>query len=115
MKRAASPSSSAWPVRSKPSTLQGYAGHDELLHFFNQSLDMICIANLEGYFELLNPAWKTTLGWTPRELQARPFAEFVHPDDRPATLAEVAKLGRGGVVVRFENRYRCRDDSYRWL
>ena len=89
--------------------------HAECLHLFTRSMDMLCIANLDGYFTRLNPAWKATLGWTLKELRARPFLEFVHPDDRDATLAEVKKLSRGGMVIRFENRYRCKDGSFRWL
>lgn len=56
---------------------------DELLHFFNQSPDLLCIAGFDGIFKRLNPAWSPLLGWSNTELQARPFLEFVHPDDRP--------------------------------
>jgi PAS domain S-box-containing protein len=63
----------------------------------------------------LNPAWKRTLGWTLEELQARPFLDFVHPDDRQATLAEVGVLAGGAPTIAFENRYRRKDGPYRWL
>lgn len=89
--------------------------HAELLHFFDRSVDMLCIANLEGYFIRLNAGWTGALGWSLGDLKARPFQEFVHPDDRAATLAEVERLGRGERTIRFENRYRCSDGSYRWL
>src|SRR5712691_2770812 len=36
--------------------------------FFVLSLDMLCVANFEGYFKHLNPAWETALGWTIDEL-----------------------------------------------
>ena len=61
--------------------------HDELLHFFNESVDLLCIAGSDGRFKRLNPAWQPALGWTLEELLARPFLDFVHPDDQPATLA----------------------------
>ena len=78
--------------------------------------DLICIAGIDGYFRVLNPAWEHTLGWTVDELCARPYLEFVHPDDRSQTLAEHDRqTRRGEPVVSFENRYRCRDGSYRWL
>ncbi len=46
---------------------------------------------------------------------AEPFLHFVHPDDHEATLIEVQKLATGGATIAFENRYRCRDGSYRWI
>jgi PAS domain S-box-containing protein len=83
--------------------------------FFTLSLDMLCTAGFDGYFSTLNPAWTRTLGWTIEELQAKPFMEFVHPDDRAATVRETLRLQQGLDVISFENRYRHKDGSYRWL
>lgn len=88
---------------------------DELSHFFTESLDLLCIAGMDGYFMRLNPAWTRRLGWPLEELEGRPFHEFVHPDDLESTLEEVTRLDHGEEAVRFENRYRHRDGSYRWL
>jgi PAS domain S-box-containing protein len=89
--------------------------YQELLHFFNESLDLLCIAGFDGRFKRLNPAWQQALGWTLEELQARPFLDFVHPYDRPATRAEMDKLATGTATITFENRYRCKDGSCTWL
>jgi PAS domain S-box-containing protein len=88
---------------------------EELSPFFAQSLDLLCVAGLDGYLKRLTPAWKTTLGWTLAELQGRPFLDFVHPDDRAATVAEVGKVVEGAATMSFENRYRGKDGVYKWL
>src|ERR1700738_131328 len=83
--------------------------------FFDLSADMLCLAGLDGYFKVLNQAWSQTLGYRDEELLHVPFVEFVHPDDREATIAETAKLGRGLKTINFRNRYRCKDGRYKWL
>jgi PAS domain S-box-containing protein len=88
---------------------------EERDRYFNMSRELICVAGFDGYFKTLNPAWKWTLGFSSEELQARPFIEFVHPDDRAATQAEAEKLVAGGELIYFENRYLCKDGSWRWF
>ena len=88
---------------------------EELDRFFTVSLDLLGIANFEGYFLRVNPAWQRVLGMDPQELLAHPFMHFVHPDDRASTLAAMSSLVQGAAVVNFENRYRAGDGSYKWL
>jgi PAS domain S-box-containing protein len=83
--------------------------------FFTLSIDMLCVAHFSGYFKRLNPAWEKTLGFTREELQAQPMFDFVHPDDREHTLEQNRHVRSGGQALAFENRYRCKDGSYRWL
>ena len=82
---------------------------------FDLSVDLLCLAGVDGYFKVLNSSWERTLGWSSDELMSRPYLDFVHPDDRDATAVEAAKLAAGFQSVHFRNRYRCRDGSYRWL
>lgn len=83
--------------------------------FFRLSLDLLCIADTDGYFKLINPSFERVLGWPAEELLSRPFVDFIHPEDLNATLKEVEKLTSGIPTVSFENRYRCADGSYRNL
>ena len=83
--------------------------------FFATSIDMLCFLNFNGHFKRLNPAWERTLGFTREELMSRPFIEFVHPDDRERTLNKNREVRGGGKALGFENRYLCKDGSFRWF
>jgi PAS domain S-box-containing protein len=83
--------------------------------FFDLSLDLLAIGNFEGYFVRLNPAFEQTLGFANAELMAQPFIDFVHPDDRDITIAGAQSLAQDAPMVSCENRYRCKDGSYRWI
>lgn len=83
--------------------------------FFDVSLDMLCCLGFDGYFRRLNAAWEHALGFTRAELMSRPFIEFVHVDDRERTLAQNRAVREGGQARLFENRYMCKDGSFRWL
>jgi PAS domain S-box-containing protein len=88
---------------------------EDLERFFNLSLDLLCLAGFDGYFKRVNPVWERVLGYTTDELLARPYLDFVHPDDRNPTTTEADRLGVGGNVLKFENRYIAKDGTYRWL
>jgi PAS domain S-box-containing protein len=88
---------------------------DDLDAFFNISIDLLCIANLEGYFVRINPAFAEALGYSTEEILREPFLALVHPDDRERTVTETAALGEGTKTIDFENRYVCRDGGIRWF
>jgi PAS domain S-box-containing protein len=88
----------------------------ELYPFFDLVPDLLCIASAaDGYFKELNPAWEKTLGFTREELLSKPLVEFIHPDDRASTMLEVEMQLKRQPTAYFENRYICKDGSYRWL
>ena len=87
----------------------------ELLRYFDTSLDLLATANDEGRFTRVNPAWEEALGYSAKTLCSVPYLEFIHPDDREATLAEAQLLAGTHNTVRFRNRYRASDGEYRWL
>ncbi|AWK89240.1 hybrid sensor histidine kinase/response regulator (plasmid) [Azospirillum thermophilum] len=79
------------------------------------STDVMLVARFDGTVTAANPAWMVLLGWAERDLLGRSFLDLIHPDDLPATQAESARLAAGRTTRNFENRYRHKDGSYRWL
>jgi PAS domain S-box-containing protein len=84
--------------------------------FMKLSADLFCIGGFDKYFKNLNPSWERALGFTAQELMAKSYTEFVHPDDREATVVETSRLESPGTTCfAFENRFLCKDGSYKWL
>jgi len=87
----------------------------ELDTFIRLVPDMICEAGTDGYFKQLNPAWEEALGYSLDELLSTPYLDLVHPDDRKKTHALIKKQFTGTPSMNFQNRYRCKDGSYKIL
>lgn len=87
----------------------------ELDKLFSNFPDLICVAGQDGYFKYLNPEWEKTLGYSLEELLAKPIFDFVHPDDHEPTRKEIEKQSNGMSTLLFENRYLCKDGSYKTL
>lgn len=86
---------------------------EERDRLWNEALDPVCIAGFDGRFKQVNPAWERLLGWPTETLTERAWMDFVHPDDHAATEQALERLRNGQSLTGFENRYRCRDGSYR--
>jgi PAS domain S-box-containing protein len=82
---------------------------------WNVSQDLLLVADRNGVWQTVNPAWTRTLGWSEAELLNRTSEWLDHPDDGGTTRAQVGKLRAGETTVRFESRFRHKDGSYRWL
>jgi PAS domain S-box-containing protein len=90
--------------------LDGYA------RFIHLSTDLFCIGTFDKYFKKINPSWERALGFTSEELMAEPYTKFVHPDDRQSTMVETSRIQDPGTDSQnFENRFLCKDGSYKWL
>ncbi len=86
---------------------------EELRTLIELSSELVAITGYDGHFQLLNMAWEGVLGYTREELRAKPFMEFVHPDDREKTANMVQRLLPGVPLFSFQNRYLCKDGTYR--
>ncbi|MFH1196450.1 MAG: PAS domain S-box protein [bacterium] len=87
----------------------------ELDQYFTNALDLLCIADTDGFFRRLNPEWEITLGYPVSELIGKQFIDFVHPADKEATLEALSSLAKQEKIRGFVNRFRCIDGSYRWI
>ena len=84
--------------------------------FFQSSSDLMCIADVSGNFKVLNSSWEKTLGYSSEELSSKPYVDFIHPDDKEKTLRVIQENLKLGVpLVNFENRYCCKDGTYKWF
>jgi PAS domain S-box-containing protein len=101
---------------TKPQPQQESDANENLFaEFFQNSTDLMCICDLNGYARAVNPAWEEVLGYTAEEILARPLAEFIHPEDRLATAVVTAHVRRGQDRIEVQNRYIAKDGSARWL
>ena len=83
--------------------------------FFEHSVEMMCIAGMDGRFKRVNKAFADALGYTSAELVSRPFFDFIHPDDQERTLEVLHGLGHDADCVNFENRYLDNDGEWHWI
>ncbi|MEW6136904.1 MAG: PAS domain S-box protein [Thermodesulfobacteriota bacterium] len=88
---------------------------EERDRLFNLSLDMLCVAGFDGFFRQVNPAWTKILGWESEELLKKPWIDLVHPDDRGAAMEIIRTVLEGQPLLSHENRYMCKDGTYRWI
>ncbi|HKY43012.1 MAG TPA: PAS domain S-box protein, partial [Pyrinomonadaceae bacterium] len=88
---------------------------EERDRFFALSMDMLCIVQLDGRFQRVNPAFQQLLGFSEEELLAMSVFELVHPEDRSKTIKEYGRLSAGEPTKFMENRLRAKDQTYRWV
>jgi PAS domain S-box-containing protein len=100
---------------SAPPPLRPTTHDTEVTELLDLALDLICVAGLDGYFKRVNKAWTDVLGYSKEELLTQPWINLVHPDDREATIAEATKVFQGYKTMRFRNRCRSKNGSFRWI
>jgi len=80
--------------------------------FFELSDDLMCVANLDGYFEEVNQSFLNVLGYSKEILLEKPLLDFIHPMDILKTQQAVSDQGEGKSITSFENRYKHKDGHY---
>ena len=88
---------------------------EHLTRLFAMSPDLLAAAGFDGLLKRFNDAWEAQLGWTRAELEAKPYMEIVHPDDRSETQNQIMRLAQGEQIAEYVCRILCRDGSFRWV
>jgi PAS domain S-box-containing protein len=91
------------------------AKSNELESFFSVTIDLLCIATVEGKFIKLNKAWEATLGYHTSELENNSLLDYVHPEDINDTLNALKELSEQSPILKFINRYRTKRGDYRYI
>lgn len=111
------------PGKAAPPTNRPEASfHESWRELAERSSDLFVEVDFDMRFTMVNPAMERLLGYRCRELQGRAILDFIHPGDiektkitASAIIAESRGFAISGTDSNFENRYRHRDGSYRWL
>ncbi|CAO4144658.1 PAS domain S-box protein [Methylorubrum aminovorans] len=82
---------------------------------WRNSRDLLVVVGVDGVFRAVNPAWTAILGHDPAEVVGRGFEEFVWPEDGMATRTALTHAATTEDLTAFENRYRHRDGTPRWI
>ena len=87
----------------------------KLSHFFESSVDMLCIANYDGYFVEVNPAFVNLLGYSKEELLLKKINEFVFQEDMESTQRMREDIHKNRALMHFQNRYVSKSGHLVWL
>ena len=79
------------------------------------SRDLLVVIGADGVFREISPSWTAILGHAPGDVVGRHFQGFVHPDDAGLTRGKLDAAASGTDLTGFENRYRHKDGTARWI
>ncbi|MBB3763587.1 PAS domain S-box protein [Sphingomicrobium lutaoense] len=79
------------------------------------SQDLLGVADEQGRWVSVNPAWTRVLGWKERDIVGQTSEAFGHPDEEPMRVEDLRRLADEENAAPFECRFRHKDGSYRWL
>jgi PAS domain S-box-containing protein len=70
--------------------------------------------DMERRLKFVNPAFERLTGYPDEDLRDQEFLQYIHPDDRPAIVAEWDRLAQGGALRDQEYRVVTRTGQVRW-
>ncbi|WP_260854414.1 response regulator [Paraburkholderia sp. BCC1884] len=79
------------------------------------SEDLLVVADIEGRLQRVSPSWSNMLGHNLQWLMSRSYVDLVHPDDIDTVSRHLAELRRTLQPVRYENRFKRIDGTWRWV
>lgn len=82
---------------------------------FKSSDDLICVADTNGYFKRVNPAFTLKLGWEEDFLIKENFFNLIHPDDIQSTSEILRQLNEGKSIINFTNRFITKDNKHVYI
>jgi len=82
---------------------------------WRNSRDLLVIVGADGIFRSVNPAWTDILGYAPAEVIGHSFLDFVLPEDADLTRGGLDTAVSDRDLTNFENRYRHKDGTLRWI
>lgn len=102
----------------------GFDRLKELEYFFRLTPDIFCIAQLDGTITQRNQNLPRILGYTKKEFQEE-FQQqtsmidlgnqLIHPEDQEISMQVLQEALQGKSFFNHENRFRCKDGSYKWI
>ena len=103
-------------VASEGNDGAGHASVGASARTWDVTPDLLATFDMEGVLRRANPAWAAVLGRASEDVVGRSFRELTHPDDLESTLGAFARLTVDDEpLLRFENRYRHADGTWRRL
>jgi PAS domain S-box-containing protein len=85
------------------------------VRFLSLTIQALCVTDLEGRLVEVSPACESTLGCPAEALVGRFFLSFLHPQDKSSLRDQMRNLAAGVPTASLEIRWRCGDNSYKWL
>src|SRR5437868_769602 len=83
--------------------------------FVKKSSDLIALAEFDGMFVELNPAWTEVLGFSAEELLKASYFGLMHADDRGEASAIVERLARESGSATIGGKFKTKAGYHRLL